>query len=421
MKDLSLLTYVKNNADDEYALNVLYYCIKKHIVEKDFSLNAISSLFIDGRYMGYAIKITSRAVYKSPLHAFAVLLSIRLLIINHKYIDLCYDENLIFVSKPTESFQWMDFTSLIMENWDDEEVKMLYLMMESFYYDDEINADDKESFIKSMVVPEFRKEKEFYQSLAKNTNGVSNGIIGNNAFVESDINQFTVTNDIVYVGNTAFAYCENLESLSFEGKVLFGIFPIVECLNLKSIIVPENLVDYYCQCLPYYNNIITGRVNYPINEIKEHNTIVESSIKDSTDVSSSLSSDNGNPDSSLDKAPAVSFEERKNQIEVNIFQSVFDKKASSYKYFWLMAIVSLAKDKGVLSISYQDIVIRMAAIAWPIVLDYEIDLGASDMMRKYLEDVIKNTTLIRQATSNVVEKYLSQHYSSQGIDKVLSP
>ena len=86
-----------------------------------------------------------------------------------------------------------------------------------------------------------------------------------------------------------------------------------------------------------------------------------------------------------------------------------------------MAIVSLAKDKGVLSISYQDIVIRMAAIAWPIVLDYEIDLGASDMMRKYLEDVVKNTTLIRQATSNVVEKYLSQHYSSQGIDKVLSP
>ena len=181
------------------------------------------------------------------------------------------------------------------------------------------------------------------------------------------------------------------------------------------------MVDYYCQCLPYYNNIITGRVNYPINEIKEHNTIVESSIKDSTDVSSSLSSDNGNPDSSLDKAPAVSFEERKNQIEVNIFQSVFDKKASSYKYFWLMAIVSLAKDKGALSISYQDIVIRMAAIAWPIVLDYEIDLGASDMMRKYLEDVVKNTTLIRQATSNVVEKYLSQHYSSQGIDKVLSP
>lgn len=60
-------------------------------------------------------------------------------------------------------------------------------------------------------------------------------------------------------------------------------------------------------------------------------------------------------------------------------------------------------------------------MAWPIVFDDEIDLGSSDMMKRYLEEVIKKTTLIKAASSKVVETYLQQHYSSQGIDKVLAP
>ena len=60
-------------------------------------------------------------------------------------------------------------------------------------------------------------------------------------------------------------------------------------------------------------------------------------------------------------------------------------------------------------------------MAWPIVFDDEIDLGSRDMMYKYLDEVVKKTTLIRTASSNVVENYLLQHYSSHGIDKILSP
>ena len=63
----------------------------------------------------------------------------------------------------------------------------------------------------------------------------------------------------------------------------------------------------------------------------------------------------------------------------------------------------------------------MAAMAWPIVFEDEIDLGGSDMMKKYLEEVVKKTTLIKAASSKVVETYLLQHYSSLGIDKVLAP
>ena len=86
-----------------------------------------------------------------------------------------------------------------------------------------------------------------------------------------------------------------------------------------------------------------------------------------------------------------------------------------------MAIISLAKENNHLSIAFNDITIRMAALAWPIVFENDIDLGSSDMMRKYLEEVIKKTKLIKGASSKVVEAYLMQHYSSQGVDKVLAP
>lgn len=120
------------------------------------------------------------------------------------------------------------------------------------------------------------------------------------------------------------------------------------------------------------------------------------------------------------KDSAVEDEERP-PIDFKSLRSVFDKKASSYKYFWLMAIISLAKENSHLSISFNEITIRMAAMAWPIVFEDEIDLGGSDMMKKYLEEVVKKTTLIKAASSKVVETYLLQHYSSQGIDKVLAP
>ena len=60
-------------------------------------------------------------------------------------------------------------------------------------------------------------------------------------------------------------------------------------------------------------------------------------------------------------------------------------------------------------------------MAWPIVFEDDIDLGHSDIMKSYLEGVAKKTKLIKAATSNVVENYLKQHYSSQGVDKILAP
>ena len=100
---------------------------------------------------------------------------------------------------------------------------------------------------------------------------------------------------------------------------------------------------------------------------------------------------------------------------------IFDNKATSYKYFWFMAIISLAKEKKSLTIPYKDIIVRMASMAWPIVFEYKIDLGKNDMIANYLNDIIKRTDLPQAVSSKVVEAYLSAYYDSDGIGKILGP
>ena len=117
------------------------------------------------------------------------------------------------------------------------------------------------------------------------------------------------------------------------------------------------------------------------------------------------------------KTPRV-FDENKYS---NKLKTVFDNKVTSYKYFWFLSIISLAKEKNLLSLSYKSIVIRMAAMAWPMVFNYTIKLGKYDMMSKYLSEVLRNTSLDKTSSSQFVEKYLSNHYLPYGIKDILSP
>lgn len=427
MKETTLITYVKKYIEDDYAMDVFYNSVKKAFVDKDFSLNGFSYFFIDGRFLGESLKIKTTGNYRTPVHSLALLLSLRLIMIDKEYLNLCEDDSLIFISKPRDTFQWISYMSLIMDNWDDEEVRMIFNMMESYYYGEKFSDDDKDVFKSSIVFPEYRNERAYYEYLAKNTPGVSDSIIGNNAFVEAKIKTYTVPKDIVYVGNTAFAYCDELESLKFVGKTLFGVFPIIECNCLKQIVVPSELQSYYAESLPFYKDIITvnsenegedkdfNQVEVPFTSTEEQN-IGNISI----DIPSSIPCSTSKV-YQQNKTDAVTQQEEQNPIDVKLLQKVFEKKASSYKYFWLMAIISLVKENNHLTIAFNDITIRMAALAWPIVFEDNIVLGSSDMMKKYLEEVVKKTTLIKGASSKVVENYLLQHYSSQGIDKVLAP
>ena len=108
-------------------------------------------------------------------------------------------------------------------------------------------------------------------------------------------------------------------------------------------------------------------------------------------------------------------------IDTKKLDSIFDNKSTSYKYFWYMAIISLAKKKHSLSLTYKDILIRMAALAWPIVMEHELNLGKQDMLGKYLWEIVRCTSLVQQSPGRYVEFLLDEQYKKSGIDRILSP
>ena len=113
--------------------------------------------------------------------------------------------------------------------------------------------------------------------------------------------------------------------------------------------------------------------------------------------------------------------ERNKSIDVKKLETIFDNKSTSYKYFWFMAIISLARESHSLSMTYKDILIRMAALAWPIVLKHKINLGKQDMFFRYLSEIANKTSLDSRSTGRYVEYYLGDHYIDADISRTLSP
>ena len=108
-------------------------------------------------------------------------------------------------------------------------------------------------------------------------------------------------------------------------------------------------------------------------------------------------------------------------INRKLLETVFDKKVTSYKYFWFVSVISLANSRVKLSISYDEILVRMAALAWPIVLQDNIVLGERDMLFKILKDLQKSTYIISAASNKVVEATLTDYYNVLKLKQTLSP
>ena len=60
-------------------------------------------------------------------------------------------------------------------------------------------------------------------------------------------------------------------------------------------------------------------------------------------------------------------------------------------------------------------------MAWPLVFQDEINLGAIDQLTKYLTNIWANATLAKSVKVNVAEAYIKKHYESQNIRKILEP
>lgn len=426
-KNNPLYKLIKDYIEDSYFLEVLYFYIRLALKQKNFNLSDITYFNISGKHMGYDIEVYLNRYFDNVLKSLSLLLSLRAFLINKSYFKYACNDDLLFYSISSNYLSW-DAHRVAVECLDNEDFSFIYKMINCYKDGREIPEELIEEFNEKTIRPEYRHHEEFCKELAARGDDYNGRtVIKNNQYLYSDIDSFVVDNVVEYVGNTVFAYCENLKEIEFEGKVMFGHFPIVECNNLQRIIVPAEYLDYYKTALPYYKNIICDPEHQDdVQKIEEEPHEEERSIEveeiDDLQIEH-VYLDSTSADSYVETEvePETTQEAPEPQIDFGKLDEIFERKATSYKYFWFLSIISLANERKQLDISYKDILIRMAAMAWPMIFEDDINLGKIDMMAKHLSDVEKKTTLIPAASSNVVEKYLSQHFQSQGVDQLLAP
>ncbi len=362
---------MKSKARDSYFLDVLYYYVRRALYENDFNLKDVNIFNINGRFIGDDVRINLRYMYNNQINSIGLALSIRAIMLNYENIKAAYDNRLLFFGLDSSVISWNQH-QLILDCYYDKEFSNIYDLLNTLKKGQKLNKKQIKSFIDRTIRPPYKYQKEYCRLLAADPSYEGPKIIKNNQFLYGEFETFDIPNKIEYIGNTAFAYCENLKSLIFNGKVIFGELPIIECNNLKDIIVPDDLIDYYKIQLPFYKDIIYG--------------------------ASSIDSDC--------------------QEE---FSHIFDKKSSSYKFFWILSILQIYKNRKQLTIPYKNIMAKMVANAWNLVFNTDYNLGTNDQIRNLLNKVRLSLSLDENSDKTEIEECILEKYESHKIDKILQP
>ncbi|SFW42260.1 Superfamily II DNA or RNA helicase [Prevotellaceae bacterium HUN156] len=99
----------------------------------------------------------------------------------------------------------------------------------------------------------------------------------------------------------------------------------------------------------------------------------------------------------------------------------FDKKSTSYKYFWFMALVELYKETQVERIQFRQILIKMVAKAWKYVFLLNGQFPKTDQLPFYLLKLRSITNLNSNSKESEVEDYLNKNFETQNLNTILSP
>ena len=420
-KSNSLFKLLKGNIDNSYLIEVLYYHVRKALLKTDFNLNNVDAFNISGKYCGYDLLVDLNRFYDNVVRSLSLALSLRAIILNKNYLKLAYNDELLFYSISSNYLSW-DSHKVIMDCMEDEDFSSIYKMINCYKDERVISEELIEDFKQKTIDPGYRHHEEFCKKLAARDDYHGKTVIKNNQFFYSDIESFVVGKVVEYVGNTVFAYCENLKQIEFEGKVIFGYFPIIECNNLRKIIVPTELVEYYKTALPYYQNIVCDpdhQFDVPekyeeprLEQAKEIEVIDDLEIEhvyvDATSADPYVETE-------------IDQDESGGAIDYTIIKKVFDKKATSYKFFWFLAILDIYYFRRQVTISYKNIVAKMAAYAWGYLFHKKMDFGHVDQMKKYLSEIKEIVEISDDAKDDIVEETILENYDRLGIKKILSP
>lgn len=107
--------------------------------------------------------------------------------------------------------------------------------------------------------------------------------------------------------------------------------------------------------------------------------------------------------------------------DVDKIRHAFDKKATSYKYFWFLAILKRYKESGDTSILYKDILIKMASIAWSYVFMEKCEFPKIDQLPRYLETIDKKIESNESTKGGVIDSILFDYYDKWELNTLLSP
>lgn len=105
----------------------------------------------------------------------------------------------------------------------------------------------------------------------------------------------------------------------------------------------------------------------------------------------------------------------------DLLSHVFDKVATSYKFFWFMSILQIYKEKQEAHISFRQLMVRMVANAWNYVYDKNGRFSQLDRLPYYLDEIKPMIKLKGAKTISQVEEAINSHPRASYIYTLLRP
>lgn len=114
---------------DEYSLEVLYYFLRKNIADNYGSLKNISDIEMGKLYFEIPIIVNVSNKYRNQKSSFALLLSVRALMLDSSLLAYCNDNYLIFKSYTTEDFGWVNYAKIINRFFEDSDFREIFNLL----------------------------------------------------------------------------------------------------------------------------------------------------------------------------------------------------------------------------------------------------------------------------------------------------
>ena len=106
--------------------------------------------------------------------------------------------------------------------------------------------------------------------------------------------------------------------------------------------------------------------------------------------------------------------------DIERLKHAFDKKATSYKYFWFLSILEIYKETHLQNITFKQILVKMVAKAWKYVFMLNGQFPKTDQLPSYLINLLPLTKLKYNSTEAEVEYEINTNFASLELNSKLN-